>query len=176
MVTAGVKESFPVCTCPGRLLGGQKGRRHHLRLSVDRPHWASLEAQAVKSPPGVPETRVPSLGREDPLEEAWQPTPVFLPGESHGQRGLMGYSPRGRKESDRPEALSTHTRTYLLALQSRVHLCCTTSWTSCVYTYTSSFVGIALATCTPRLNSGVLHSSSRMHALFSNVYFCLILT
>ena len=31
---------------------------------------------------------------------AWQPTPVFLPGESHGQRGLAGYSPWGSKESD----------------------------------------------------------------------------
>ena len=30
----------------------------------------------------------------------WQPTPVFLPGESHGQRSLVGYSPWGRKESD----------------------------------------------------------------------------
>jgi len=29
----------------------------------------------------------------------WQPTPVFLPGESHGQRSLVGYSPQGRKES-----------------------------------------------------------------------------
>ena len=34
-----------------------------------------------------------SLGREDSPERAWQPTPVFLPGESHGQRGLAGYSP-----------------------------------------------------------------------------------
>ena len=30
----------------------------------------------------------------------WQPTPVFVPGESHGQRSLVGYSPLGRKESD----------------------------------------------------------------------------
>ena len=30
---------------------------------------------------------------------AWQPTPVFLPGESHGQRSLMGYSPWAGKES-----------------------------------------------------------------------------
>ena len=30
----------------------------------------------------------------------WQPTPVFLPGESHGWWSLVGYSPRGRKESD----------------------------------------------------------------------------
>ena len=32
-------------------------------------------------------------GREDLLEEAWQPTPGFLPGESRGQRSLAGYSP-----------------------------------------------------------------------------------
>ena len=37
--------------------------------------------------------------------QKWQPTPVFLPGESHGWRGLVGYSPRGRKESDMTELL-----------------------------------------------------------------------
>ena len=35
----------------------------------------------------------------------WQPTPVFLPGESHGRRSLVGYSPQGPKESDRTERL-----------------------------------------------------------------------
>ena len=34
----------------------------------------------------------------------WQPTPLFLPGESHRQRSLMGYIPWGRKESDMTEA------------------------------------------------------------------------
>ena len=38
---------------------------------------------------------------------AWQPTPVFLPRESHGQRGLAGYSPLGLKELDMTERLST---------------------------------------------------------------------
>ena len=33
-----------------------------------------------------------------------QPTPVFLPGESHGQRSLVGYSPWSRKELDMTEA------------------------------------------------------------------------
>ena len=33
----------------------------------------------------------------------WQPTPVFLPGESHGQRSLVGYNPRCPKESDMTE-------------------------------------------------------------------------
>ena len=35
----------------------------------------------------------------------WQPTPVLLPGESHGGRSLVGYSPWGRKESDTTEQL-----------------------------------------------------------------------
>ena len=37
------------------------------------------------------------------------PTPVFLPGESHGQRSLAGYSPWGRKESDTTEWLTLPT-------------------------------------------------------------------
>ena len=43
-----------------------------------------------------------------PWRRKWQPTPVFLPGESHGQKSLAGYSPWGRKESDTTEQL-THT-------------------------------------------------------------------
>ena len=38
----------------------------------------------------------------------WKPTPVFLPGESHGQRTLVDYSSWGRKELDTTEQLSTH--------------------------------------------------------------------
>ena len=45
--------------------------------------------------------------RKIPWRRAWQPTPVFLPEESHGQRSLVGYSPWGRKESDTSEHLST---------------------------------------------------------------------
>ena len=40
-----------------------------------------------------------SLGQEDPLEEGIQPTPVFLPGNFHGQRSLVGNSPWGRKDT-----------------------------------------------------------------------------
>ena len=46
---------------------------------------------------------VRSLGREDPLERKWQPTPVFLPGESHGPRSLVGYSPWSCEELDMTE-------------------------------------------------------------------------
>ena len=38
------------------------------------------------------------------VKGAWQPTPVFWPGESHGQRSLVGYSSWGRKEPNRTEA------------------------------------------------------------------------
>ena len=48
--------------------------------------------------------RVQSLGQKDPLEEAWQPTCVFLPGGPHGQRSLVGYSQSGHKELDMPKA------------------------------------------------------------------------
>ena len=54
----------------------------------------------VKNLPAVQETQVQSLGREDPLEKGMVPTPVFLPGESHRQRSLAGYSPWGRTELD----------------------------------------------------------------------------
>jgi len=47
----------------------------------------------VENLPAMRETQVQSLGQEDPLEEEMAPTPVFLPGESHGQRSLVGYSP-----------------------------------------------------------------------------------
>ena len=54
------------------------------------------------------ETLVQSLGWEDPLEKKMAPTPVFLPGESHGQRSLARHSPQGHKESHRTERLSRH--------------------------------------------------------------------
>ena len=48
-------------------------------------------AQTVKNSPAMRETWARSLGQGDPLEGAWLPTPVFLPGESHGQRSLEVY-------------------------------------------------------------------------------------
>ena len=42
------------------------------------------------------------------LRRQWHPTPVFLPGKSHGQRSLLGWSPWGRKESDTTERLHFH--------------------------------------------------------------------
>ena len=57
----------------------------------------------VKNLPTMQETQemqIRSLGQEDPLEEEMATTPGFLPGKSHEQRSLAGYSLWGHKESD----------------------------------------------------------------------------
>ena len=72
----------------------------------DNVLWrASLMAQRLKCLPAMQETWVQSLGWEDPLEKEMATSPVFLPGESHGRMSLVGYSPRGHKESDTTERL-----------------------------------------------------------------------
>ena len=50
-------------------------------------------AQMVNNLSAMQETWVQTLGREFPLEKGMQPTPVFLPGESYGQRSLTSYGP-----------------------------------------------------------------------------------
>ena len=50
---------------------------------------ASIVGQLVKNLPAMQETQVRFLGWEDPWRRKWQPTPVFLPGESHGRRSLV---------------------------------------------------------------------------------------
>ena len=81
-------------------------------------------AQMVKNLPAMKETRVQSLGREDPLEKGMANHPVFLTGESHEQRSLSGYSLWGCKESDVTERrthspwLDIHTVLKLVQKQS----------------------------------------------------------
>ena len=63
----------------------------------------------MKNLPADTRDTVQSLGREDPLEEKTTTTPVLLSGKFHGQRSLVSYSPRGRKELNTTEHLSTQT-------------------------------------------------------------------
>ena len=64
---------------------------------------AFLVAQMVKKLPATQETVFdPWVGKISWRRE-WQPTPEFFPGEFHGQRSLVGYSPGGHKESDTTE-------------------------------------------------------------------------
>ena len=78
--------------------------------------WGAIAFSAqvvlvIKNPAANPgdireESSIPGWGRS-PGGRAWQPTPVFLPGESHGWRSLMGYTLWGCKELDMTERLST---------------------------------------------------------------------
>ena len=76
-------------------------------------HQAFPGGLVVKNPPAnAGDTRLtgfdPWVGKI-PWRRKWQPSPVFLPGKSHGQRSLVGYCPLGHKESDTTKGLSTHT-------------------------------------------------------------------
>ena len=97
-------------------------------------------AQLIRSLPAMQETWARSLGWEDPLKKEQQPTPVFLPGKSHGQRNLAGYSSWDCKESDTNKQLhfsSLHTMSSWLgsAMERKpraVPLTCRASNTQCL--------------------------------------------
>ena len=78
-------------------------------ITITKSTRTSLVAQTVKvsacnaGDPGS----IPGAGKI-PWRRKWQPTPVFLPGESNGWRSLVGYNPWGHKESDRTEWLHFH--------------------------------------------------------------------
>ena len=63
----------------------------------------------IKNPTAMQETWVQSLGQEDPWRRKWQPTPVLLPGEFHGQRSLASCNLWDCKELDMTECVHTHT-------------------------------------------------------------------
>ena len=71
----------------------------HGNLSVSLPGGASGKEPAYQCRRSKRRAFYPWV-RKIPQRWAWQPTPVFLPGESHGEWSLAGYSPWGLKESD----------------------------------------------------------------------------
>ena len=73
--------------------------------SQRQPWWRDFPGSSMprKLPAKAGDTgSIPGSGRS-PWRKKWQPTPVFLPGESYGERRLTGYSPWGCKESDMTE-------------------------------------------------------------------------
>ena len=66
------------------------------------------DGPAVKNLPALGGPGFNSWVGKIPWRRAWQPTPVFLPGESHGWRNLVGYSPWSCKESDMTEQQRNH--------------------------------------------------------------------
>ena len=78
--------------------------------------WASLVAQMVKNPLAMQELQESSFDpwvRKIPWRRTWQSTPVFLPGESHGQRSLAGYSSWDCKKSDKTNTFTFQGKTLL---------------------------------------------------------------
>ena len=77
------------------------------------PSTASLVAQMVKNLPGCWRPGFSPWVGKIPWRREWQPTPIFLPGESHGQRSLMGYSPWGQRVGHNWMTNTTGTTTTL---------------------------------------------------------------
>ena len=107
-----LKRSLNKFTQRGQVLAFSSTAPHRSDHSFSRKKKSSLVAQAVKN---LPQCR---RSRFDPWvawvgkilwRRKWQPTQVFLPEESHGQRRLAGYSPWGCKESDVTEGLILST-------------------------------------------------------------------
>ena len=84
----------------------------HQQKKTYNLNCTSLVAQRLKCLPAMQETWVDPWVAKVPWRRKWQPTPVFLPGESHGRRSLVGYSPRGCKESE--SEVSDFTFTFIL--------------------------------------------------------------
>ena len=79
---------------------------HQAPLSMEfsrQEYWSGLP---FSSPGGLTNPGIDPRSPVLPWKSEWQPTLVFLPGESHGQGSLVGYSPWGRKESNMTEQLT----------------------------------------------------------------------
>ena len=84
-------------------------------IFVSKANHYSTVIQVYASTTTAKEAQVEWFCEDYSWRSAWKPTPVFLPGESHGQRSLEGYGPQGRKELDTTEATYhtyTHMQTY----------------------------------------------------------------
>ena len=79
------------------------------------PRWLSDEKSAYRS---CKRCGFNPWVRKIPWRRKWQPTPVFLPGGSHGQRSLVGYSPRGRRVSH--DLMTKQEHTYLSIIRTRI--------------------------------------------------------
>ena len=75
---------------------------------VPDPERGIILAQRLKHLPAIQKPGFDPWVGKIPWRRKWQPTPVFLPGESHGRGSLVGYSPWGCKESDTTERLHFH--------------------------------------------------------------------
>ena len=94
---------------------------HRNRLHVQHFIGGGSVVKNLPAMQELQETRVRSWLRKIPWRRAWQPTPVFLPGASHGQRSLAGYVPWDGKESDTAK-VTEHTNTQHYVTPAVCHL------------------------------------------------------
>ena len=115
--------------------------------SSSRPPWVNTPLNKIYLELGFPggtseesvcQCKRPKRHRFDswmgtiPWRGPWQPAPVFLPGESHGQRSLVGYSPWSCKELDMTEWLGTHTKRRIVKkLQIKENIWTHIDWLNC---------------------------------------------
>ena len=81
--------------------------------------WASQVTLGVENPPANVGDMRPGFDLwvgKIPWRRTWQPTPVFLPGESHGQRSLPGYSPWGCRVGQADVTRHIRTHVYFIRL------------------------------------------------------------
>ena len=79
---------------------GEKERYTHMSAEFQRIARRDKKAFLSNQCKEIEENNRMRKTRDLLWRRQWQPTPVLLPGESHGQRSLVGYSPWGREESD----------------------------------------------------------------------------
>ena len=78
--------------------------------------------------------------RKIPWRRAWQPTPLFLPGESHGWRSLAGYSPWSPKESDMIELVHMHEYQCACVFQRKLQILISFPLNSSTYSSLTAFM------------------------------------
>ena len=140
-----------------------------------------MVAQRVKRLPAMQETRVRSLGWEDPLEKEMATHSSNLAWRIHGWRSLVGCSPRGHKESDTTEWLHFHFHFLFIHCPFDLHLCSLFPLTLCVIFSDSSRNNIYLQLLTVYLqNVMLIHGQCKIlksripysstHSLYSFFY------
>ena len=107
-----------------------------------------LVAQMVKNLPAVQETGVQPWAGKIPWSRDWLPTPVFLPGEFHGQRSLEAYSPWGHKKLDMTEQPSMHSCTGAWSSGEKIGLVIVCCWhTDCQLSFDSRLNDLWMKIC-----------------------------